>query len=839
MLMLRSYIRAMGLAVLLAAGFASAANSQQASTALVVTACGTLPPGVTYAQGQLRTPTQDTTGKNCGSGGGGGTPGGSNTQVQYNNSGAFGGITGATTNGTTLTLVAPILGTPASGNGSNLTALNATQLTSGTVAAARGGAGTINGLLKANGSGVVSQAVSSTDYAPATSGSSILSGSGSGGFSNVTVGSGLSFAAGTLSATGGGSGTVTSITAGNAINLSTNPCVATCTISGTVTTNTQTGTTYAIASTDGGKVVTAANGSAQAYSIVQANTAGFTAGYGPTVSNIGAGTVTITAATSTFGNGLTTLAVAPGQGAQFGSDSTNYPITLMSLPVMAQDTVLGTFGSANYPVAQTVPSCANDGAHALVFAAHALACASISGGSGTVTTLTAGTNITFSSGATCTTTCTVNASGGGSTYTATFSGNASGTPGVAGLTIAEATATLTDNNTAGSGTAALFTGHSIAAPTFAATNATVTTTEADTLYIAGPPTAGANDTLTKAMSAVIATGDMGFKSNASVLRMYNVGGPGVTNREEADFNWSGNTFNISTAKNGTGAARDILLGAAAAVTLQPAAGNSINFNVAGTGTIAFMNSLNFVSNTTNGATIALSVAGSATVPTLISNRGGTNSGIGGAANVPAVIVGAATIENWSSTGPAISVIPTDATHTDASLCRDTTSGAELTGTGTIGICLGTSSARFKHGITDLAPGLTEIMKLQPKGYHLNADHRTIRAAVLKDGKIITPAVVGPDKEYYGFLAEDMTKVLPKLVGNDNKGRPNTADYLGLVPVLVKAVQQQQIQIAAMNKTVMAQQAQIIALKRETVVLQQASVRVPHSGTAAVKKAGFF
>jgi len=55
------------------------------------------------------------------SGGGGGTPGGSTTQVQYNNAGAFGGITGATTNGTALTLVAPNLGTPASGVVTNLT----------------------------------------------------------------------------------------------------------------------------------------------------------------------------------------------------------------------------------------------------------------------------------------------------------------------------------------------------------------------------------------------------------------------------------------------------------------------------------------------------------------------------------------------------------------------------------------------------------------------------------------------------------------------------------------------------------------------------------------------
>jgi len=41
-------------------------------------------------------------------------------------------------------------------------------------------------------------------YAPQTSGTSILYGNGSGGFSNVTIGSGITFAAGTLSATGSG-----------------------------------------------------------------------------------------------------------------------------------------------------------------------------------------------------------------------------------------------------------------------------------------------------------------------------------------------------------------------------------------------------------------------------------------------------------------------------------------------------------------------------------------------------------------------------------------------------------------------------------------------------------
>lgn len=100
--------------------------------------------------------------------------------------------------GGTVTSVALSMPTGFSVSGSPIT-------TSGTLAVTT----TLSGVLKGTGSGITA-ATSGTDYAPATSGSSILYGNGAGGFSNVTIGSGLSFSTGTLTATGSG-GTVTSV----------------------------------------------------------------------------------------------------------------------------------------------------------------------------------------------------------------------------------------------------------------------------------------------------------------------------------------------------------------------------------------------------------------------------------------------------------------------------------------------------------------------------------------------------------------------------------------------------------------------------------------------------
>lgn len=190
--------------------------------------------------------------------GGGGTPGGSDTQIQFNSSGSFGGSANFTWDGTNVqigatgalrfadtdssnyvafkspgTVSANVTWTLPSADGTSnqvLTTNGSGTLSwsspagSGTVTSVGlsmptgfsvsgspvTGSGTLavtttlNGILKGNGSGFTT-ATASTDYAPATTGTNaqLLANNGSGGFSNVTVGSNLTLSAGTLSATGG------------------------------------------------------------------------------------------------------------------------------------------------------------------------------------------------------------------------------------------------------------------------------------------------------------------------------------------------------------------------------------------------------------------------------------------------------------------------------------------------------------------------------------------------------------------------------------------------------------------------------------------------------------
>ena len=86
------------------------------------------------------------------------------------------------------------------------------------------------------------------------------------------------------------------------------------------------------------------------------------------------------------------------------------------------------------------------------------------------------------------------------------SGAKTGTPATTGSITNYSAQTFTDSATAGSGTATAYVAHALQRPTLAATNASVTTTNAATLYVANSPAAGTNETLTNSWAIWVDAG---------------------------------------------------------------------------------------------------------------------------------------------------------------------------------------------------------------------------------------------------------------------------------------------------------------------------------------------
>lgn len=117
------------------------------------------------------------------------------------------------------------------------------------------------------------------------------------------------------------------------------------------------------------------------------------------------------------------------------------------------------------------------------------------------------------------------------------------------------------------------------------------------------------------------------------------------------------------------------------------------------------------------------------------------------------------------------------------------SGKLLKGTGALGVCLGTSSAKFKHDIAPMATGLAEIVRLAPKNFFYNKGYGD-------DGKRLQ----------YGFIAEDVVKVIPGVTAPDSKGNPQSVDMLAMVPILVNAIKQLKADNDNLRMDVLALQA---------------------------------
>jgi len=100
-----------------------------------------------------------------------------------------------------------------------------------------------------------------------------------------------------------------------------------------------------------------------------------------------------------------------------------------------------------------------------------------------------------------------------------------------------------------------------------------------------------------------------------------------------------------------------------------------------------------------------------------------------------------------------------------------------------------SSERFKEGIKPLASGLDEVMKLRPISYRYKPEG-------------IFAGNVNFSRERVGFLAEDIDRIDPRFVGYEADGiTPRTVGYDTMVPLLTRAIQQQQSEIDGLKRRI--------------------------------------
>lgn len=127
-------------------------------------------------------------------------------------------------------------------------------------------------------------------------------------------------------------------------------------------------------------------------------------------------------------------------------------------------------------------------------------------------------------------------------------------------------------------------------------------------------------------------------------------------------------------------------------------------------------------------------------------------------------------------------IGSDATHTDNTACLDSSTGLMYKGSGTLGVCLGTSSERYKHDIEALNFKATDaILRLQPVSYRYNKGYGN-----------------GGERKDYWLTAERTEKVLPQCVPLDRGGKPMTVDPICVQTFMLAAMQEQAKQIKALQ-----------------------------------------
>ena len=109
-----------------------------------------------------------------------------------------------------------------------------------------------------------------------------------------------------------------------------------------------------------------------------------------------------------------------------------------------------------------------------------------------------------------------------------------------------------------------------------------------------------------------------------------------------------------------------------------------------------------------------------------------------------------------------------------------------------------SDWRFKKNITPVASALEKLSKLNPVNYDWRKDEFKEKGF--------------SDKKQWGFIAQEIENVMPELVKEDKNGYLKL-NYTGVIPLLTKAMQEQQTEMEKQQKEIDQLKAQLQSIMK--------------------------